>query len=162
MLTILALLTTMAVTDTTTNKVAVKGLVEHSFVINLSNISHLKPETRKDLNITGSTGDIKKTFRTYKGVSLKHILDSAKIKMPMHKERGKYYISVKASDGYTTMYSWNEIYNNPTGDNVFLVFEVNGAPIKEDGQFVMICSNDKPTGPRHVKWVEEIEVGKLP
>lgn len=145
-----------------TNKVAVKGLVEHPFEITLSNIKAFKPETQKNLKIIGSTGDVKKTFNSFKGVSLKHILDSAKITMPNHKERGKYYIAVKASDGYTTLYSWNDIFNNPTGDHVFLVFEVNGKPIEEDGKFVMVCSNDKITGARHVKWVQEIEVGKLP
>ncbi|SIO47355.1 molybdopterin-dependent oxidoreductase [Chitinophaga niabensis] len=145
-----------------TNKVTVKGLVEHPLEITRSNIKAFKPETQKDLKIIGSTGDVKKTFNSYKGVSLKSILDSAKITMPNHKERGKYYIAVKASDGYTTLYSWNDIFNNPTGDHVFLVFEVNGKPIEEDGQFVMVCSNDKITGARHVKWVQEIEVGKLP
>lgn len=163
--TIAALFTSMvamAITDTITNKVEVKGLVEHPFVITLSNIETLKPEIRKDLKIIGSTGETKKTFHTYKGVSLKRILDSAKITMPKPKEKGKFYIAVKASDGYTTLYSWNEIYNNPTGDHVFLIYEENGKAIKEDGQFVMICSNDKITGARHVKWVQTIEVGKLP
>jgi len=145
-----------------TDKVTVKGLVEHPFEITISNINAFKPEMHKDLKIIGSKGDVKKTFNTFKGVSLKRILDSAKISMPDHKERGKYYIAVKASDGYTSLYSWNDIFNNPTGDHVFLVFEVNGKPIEEDGKFVMVCSNDKITGARHVKWVQEIEVGKLP
>lgn len=154
--------TPVADTALITTKVAVKGLVEHPLVISLSNVSHFNPETHKNYPIIGSTGETKKVLKSFKGVSLKRILDSAKIIMPKPKEKGKYYISVKASDGYTSLYSWNEIFNNPTGDHVFLIYEVDGAPIKEDGTFIMICSNDKITGARHVKWVETIEVGKLP
>lgn len=158
----LFLLLNMAVADTTINQVEIKGLVEHPLVITLSNVSAFGPETHKNFKITGSTGETKRVLDSFKGVSLKRILDSAKIIMPKPKEKGKYYIAVKASDGYTTLYAWNEIYNNPTGDHVFLVFEEDGKPIEEGGKFVTICSNDKLTGPRHVKWVQTIEVGKLP
>lgn len=145
-----------------TDKVVVTGLVEHPFTITLDNIRQLKPQTYNEVNIVCSSGETKKILHSFEGVSLKNILDSAGIKMPRPKERGKYYIAVRASDGYTTIYAWNEIYNNPTGDHVFLIFSENGQPILQDGRFVMICRNDKITGPRHVKWVERIEVAKLP
>ncbi|CAL1518429.1 molybdopterin-dependent oxidoreductase [Chitinophaga sp. MM2321] len=151
--------------DTTqriTTTVVVKGLVAHPLVLDINNINQLKVVTGHHLNIVGATGDIKKTFDSYKGISLKSILDSAVITIGHPKEKGKYYIIVKGSDGYTSLYSWNDIYNNPTGEHVFLLFEENGKPIMKDGRFVMICSNDKITGPRHVKWVESIEVAKLP
>ncbi|MET7000088.1 molybdopterin-dependent oxidoreductase [Chitinophaga defluvii] len=145
-----------------TTQVQVKGLVKHPFACTLKNVHLLKPETHTNLNIVGAKGEIKKVFRSFKGVSLKNILDSAGVDMPNPKEKGKYYITIKASDGYTVLYSWNDIYNNPTGDHVFLVFSVNDQPVQKDGQFVMVCTNDKITGPRHVKWVESIEVAKLP
>lgn len=151
--------------DTTgqiTNKVAVTGLVKHPFTITLDNIHQLKPQACNDVNIVCSSGETKKVLHSFEGVSLKYILDSAGIKMPRPKERGKYYIAVRASDGYTTIYAWNDIYNNPTGDHVFLIFSENSQPILQDGRFVMICRNDKVTGPRHVKWVERIEVARLP
>ncbi|GEP98409.1 molybdopterin-dependent oxidoreductase [Chitinophaga cymbidii] len=153
------------VTDTTepvTDQVVVHGLIAHPFTITLDNIRHFKPQTYQNMNIVCSSGETKKVLRSFEGISLKYILDSAGITMPRPKERGKYYIAVRASDGYTTIYAWNDIYNNPTGDEVFLIFAENGRPIMEDGRFVMICRNDKITGPRHVKWVESIEVARLP
>lgn len=154
-----------AVADTTsliTKEVSIKGLVKHPFTCTLDNILQLKPETHKNLNIVCSSGETKKVLNSFEGVSLKYLLDSAGIIMPRPKERGKYFIIIKASDGYTVIYAWNEIYNNPTGDHVFLIYKENGQPILEDGRFVMICGNDKVTGPRHVKWVESIKVSKLP
>jgi DMSO/TMAO reductase YedYZ molybdopterin-dependent catalytic subunit len=146
----------------TARQVTVKGLVRHSFTCTLNNVAAFHPETRKNLVITGSSGETKKVLRSFTGISLKNILDSAGVIMERPKDRGKYYIAVRAADGYTVLYSWNEIYNNPTGDNVLLVYLENGKPIAEDGPFVMVCANDKVTGPRHVKWVNSIEVGRLP
>ncbi|WP_157986306.1 molybdopterin-dependent oxidoreductase [Chitinophaga alhagiae] len=144
------------------DQVAVKGLIERPFTINLKTIGSLQPEVHNNLNIVCSSGETKKELRSFRGVALKRILDSAGIVMPRPKERGKYYIAVRATDGYTTLYAWNEIYNNPTGNHVFLIYEENGQPIREDGRFVMICGNDVVTGPRHVKWVSSISVEKLP
>ncbi|HVI48639.1 MAG TPA: GNAT family N-acetyltransferase [Chitinophaga sp.] len=145
-----------------TTQVEVTGLVEHPLTYSIDHLQGLKTFTGHDLKIVGAKGDVRKTFHTYKGISLKSILDSAKIVMPQPKEKGKYYIIVKGSDSYTVLYSWNEIFNNPTGTHVYLIFEENGKPITDDGRFVMICSNDNITGPRHVKWVQRIEVARLP
>lgn len=149
-------------TSLITREVQVKGLVKHPFTCTLDNIHQLQPETYNHVNIVCSSGETKKVLNSFKGVLLKKILDSAGIIMPKPKERGKYFIKVKASDGYTVLYAWNEIYNNPTGEHVFLIYAENGRPILDDGRFVMICSNDKVTGPRHVKWVQSIEVARLP
>jgi DMSO/TMAO reductase YedYZ molybdopterin-dependent catalytic subunit len=146
----------------TADQVAVKGLITHPFIIDLQSIERMQPEVHNNVNIVCSSGETKKELRSFKGISLKRILDNAGIVMPKPKERGKYYIAVRATDGYTTLYAWNEIYNNPTGNHVFLIYEENGQPIREDGRFVMICSNDLVTGPRHVKWVQSITVEKLP
>lgn len=143
-------------------QVAVKGLIERPFTITLQNIDRFRPEVHNNVNIVCSSGETKKELRSFKGIPLKRVLDSAGIIMPKPKERGKYYIAVRATDGYTTLYAWNEIYNNPTGSQVFLIYEENGLPIREEGRFVMICGNDIITGPRHVKWVESITVEKLP
>ncbi|WP_346320365.1 molybdopterin-dependent oxidoreductase [Chitinophaga sp. YIM B06452] len=146
----------------TTHQVMVKGLIRHAFTCTLNNVDAFRPETRNNLDIVCSSGETKKVLRSFTGISLKNILDSAGIIMERRKDRGKYYIAIKATDGYTVLYSWNDIYNNPTGDNVYLIYRENGQPITEDGLFVMICANDKVTGPRHVKWVSSIEVGRLP
>lgn len=56
-----------------------------------------------------------------------------------------------ATDGYSALLSYQEISNNLTGDNVLVVFEVNGKAIDKDGTFILISTTDKITGTRHVK-----------
>ena len=64
-------------------------------------------------------------------------------------------------DGYTAIFSYHEIFNNPTGDKILVLFEENGMPIDKDGAFVLISATDKITGARHVKWLKTIEVKKI-
>ncbi|MCW3465502.1 molybdopterin-dependent oxidoreductase [Chitinophaga nivalis] len=141
--------------------VHIKGRVAHPLTIDSSNIHRFPSREGRRLQITGSDGTVRKTYHHYRGIALKTLLDSAGILMDPPKEKGKYYIVVKAIDGYTALFTWNEIFNNPTGDRVWLLYEANGQPIRQDGRFVLVCPVDKITGARHVKWVQTIEVSRL-
>ena len=105
------------------------------------------------------SGEVKKDDKICKGVLLKDILEKAKIKQNGHKDRN-FYIVARASDDYKATFSWAEIFNNPTGENTFVLFEENRKPIK-NGEMILICKNDIKTGPRHVYWLKSIEVYKV-
>ncbi len=106
---------------------------------------------------TGATDSVNKTFE---GVSLKDILEKAKLKQLNHKDRA-FYIVANASDNYKAVFSWGEIFNNVTGENVYVVFKENGELIKEKGEMKLIVTNDLKTGPRHVYWLTGIDVVKV-
>lgn len=101
-----------------------------------------------------------KVNKTCKGILLKDILEKAKIKQSNHKDRN-FYIVARATDNYKATFSWAEIFNNPTGENVFVLFEENGMPIKVKGEMILICKNDIKTGPRHVFWLKSIEINRV-
>jgi DMSO/TMAO reductase YedYZ molybdopterin-dependent catalytic subunit len=141
--------------------VELKGLVESPQLLRVSDLQQMKVETRKNVKIVSLSGEVKREIGELKGVLLREILEKAGIKIASPKERGKLYIVVKATDGYTTLFAHNELFNNPTGDNVLLVFEEDKKALEKDGAVVLITTNDKITGPRHVKWVQSIEVKRL-
>ena len=67
-----------------------------------------------------------------------------------------------ASDGYTVVFSWSEIFNSPVGDGILVFFEKDGVPLGDDeGRIALISAKDIRTGPRHVKWLQSIEVRKI-
>jgi hypothetical protein len=69
------------------------------------------------------------------------------------------YILVTASDGYQVLYSWGEVFNSPLGDDIYLAFARNGAPIADaEGAFALFSVKDIKPGPRYARGVASIQV----
>ncbi|MHC0446814.1 molybdopterin-dependent oxidoreductase [Flavobacterium sp. 3-218] len=141
------------------HQIDVKGEVEFPLQLSVDSLQKMKVVTIDNLKITGKNGVLKREVKVCKGVLLKDILEKAKIKQTDHKDRN-FYIVARASDDYKATFSWAELFNNPTGENVFVLFEENGKPVK-NGDMILISKNDISTGPRHVYWLKSIEVFKV-
>jgi hypothetical protein len=139
----------------------IKGLVENPQLLQVTDLQKMKIETRQDIKIVSLSGEVKRQIGELKGVLLRDVLEKANIKITNNKGRGKLFIVAKATDGYTAVFAYNDLFNNPTGDNVLLVFEEDQKALDKDGAVVLITTNDKVTGPRHVKWLQSIEVKSL-
>jgi DMSO/TMAO reductase YedYZ molybdopterin-dependent catalytic subunit len=141
------------------HKIEVKGDIEFPLQLTVDSLRKMKTAVISNFKIMDQNGGIKKDDKTSKGVLLKDILEKAKIKQNGHKDRN-FYIVARASDDYKATFSWAEIFNNPTGENTYVLFEENGKPVK-NGEMVLICKNDIKTGPRHVYWLKSIEVYRV-
>lgn len=144
----------------TSRQVSVSGEVETPLVLTVDSLKKMNVATITDFAVVCQSGANMKQDSTAKGVLLRDILDKAKIKQTGHKDRN-FYIVARATDNYKATFSWAELYNNPTGDNVYVLFEENGMPIVRQGAMILICKNDIKTGPRHVYWLKGIEVYRV-
>ena len=90
------------------------------------------------------------------------ILDAAR---PVEKERHDLRRSIvvaTATDGYVAVFSWAEFYLSPIGEGAIVVFERDGAPLAaNEGPFALESLKDAQAGPRHVKWLERIELRRV-
>ncbi len=141
-------------------QVEVKGDVLHPLTLTVDSLKAMNAVTIENFNVVCASGATMKEDRTCKGVLLKDILEKAEIEQLNHKDRN-FYIVARATDNYKATFSWAEIFNNPTGENVYILFEENGQPIKVQGDMILICKNDIKTGPRHVYWLSSIEVKRV-
>jgi hypothetical protein len=93
---------------------------------------------------------------------LRDVLDRAK---PVEKKRmdlRKSAVVATASDGYRVVFSWGELYLSPIGDGALVVYERDGAPLDDgEGRIALVSLKDTRPGPRHVKWLQSIELRVL-
>lgn len=146
-----------------TEQVEITGLVEKPLTIHMKNVDSFGAKTVAfEQKVTNASGEVKKVRENFRGVLLTDLLEKAEVKLPFKKARGEFYVLVTASDGYKVIFAWNELQFGPAGQNTWLIFEENGQPITEEGKFVLLCTSDLVRGPRHVKWVANIEVKRIP
>ncbi len=141
-------------------QIEVKGEVEFPITLTIDSLRKMNTITLNNYKVICQSGMVTNEDKTCKGVLLKDILERAKIIQHNHKDRN-FYIVARATDDYKATFSWAELFNNPTGDSTYVIFEENGKPIGTKGDMVLICTNDIKTGPRHVYWLKSIEVYRV-
>ncbi len=145
--------------DKTTASFIISGDVKVPVTVSIEDILKQKEISIGDVTITNHLGEKKSESHGLKGVLLKDVLQLAEIKNEVPRLLSEYYFVCKASDKYTVVYSWNELYNSPTGDSAFIITEKNGKRIKDmDDSILMLSTKDFKTGRRHVKSLSSIEV----
>ncbi|MEZ5532482.1 MAG: molybdopterin-dependent oxidoreductase [Steroidobacteraceae bacterium] len=148
--------------DLVTTRVTVTGAVEHPLDLAVADLGRLPPHRITEVPLICQSGANRGKLENIRGVRLRDLLDSATIVAPGHNDVKKMVIIATASDGYKVVFSWSELFNSPVGDGVVVFFERNGMPLADDeGRIALVSAADIRTGPRHVKWLQGIEVRKI-
>jgi hypothetical protein len=97
-----------------------------------------------------------------RGIRLRDLLEEAKLVTQDSHTLKKTVVIARAVDGYNAVFSWNELFNSLAGESVLVLYERDGNPLaKEEGPIALISAKDLRTGPRHVRWLKEIEVRQV-
>lgn len=137
-----------------TTRLAVTGTVEHALNLSVADLRQL-PLVRQGGAKAGQLENLK-------GVRLRELLEQAVVVSRDHNDVKKMVVIATASDGYKVVFSWSELFNSPVGEGVLVYFEKDGQPLGDDeGRIAMVSSKDIRSGPRHVKWLQSIEVKKI-
>lgn len=145
-----------------TEQIAVSGAVENKLSLSVEDLRKFPPQQVGELPLVCQSGADRGKLENFKGVLLRDILEKAKVIARGHNDVKKIAIIASASDGYKVVFSWSEVFNSPIGEGVLVFFEKNGLPLgDEQGRIAMVSTKDIRTGPRHVKWLQGIEVKKI-
>lgn len=145
-----------------TESISISGAVENKLTLNVTDLRKFPPHQIGEVPVICQSGANKGKLENLKGVQLKDILEKAAIITKSNNDVKKMVIIATASDGYKVVFSWSEVFNSPVGEGVIVFFEKNSMPLGDDeGRIAMVSTKDIRTGPRHVKWLEAIEVRKI-
>jgi DMSO/TMAO reductase YedYZ molybdopterin-dependent catalytic subunit len=142
----------------------VEGNVENRLSLTVADLRRLPMQQVEDVRqvrMAGASATDAAT-RRYAGVLLRDVIALAK---PVERERHDLRRSIvvaTATDGYQTVFSWAELFLSPIGDGAMVVVERDGAPLAaSEGPFAIVSLKDTQPGPRHVKWLERLELRRV-
>jgi len=145
-----------------TDTLFVTGKIKNPATFTLANLDTFPKTDIKDQVIYNQNGEIKDTLTGMRGIPLKTILASILYVYAKPKFLNEFYFVFIASDGYKVVFSWNEIYNTETGNNFFIITEIEGKKLKDLGQRIQFISTaDLKTGRRYIKGLKRIEVKQI-
>jgi DMSO/TMAO reductase YedYZ molybdopterin-dependent catalytic subunit len=141
-------------------RLAIEGAVRQPLSLNVDELKQFPGDQIVEMTLPGrDTGGPTSRVR---GVRLRAVLDRAIILTPDHNTVKKLAIVAAAKDGYKAVFSWSELFNADLGDAVLVVFECDGHPLgPEEGPMTLISGKDIRTGPRHVKWLQSVDVRQI-
>lgn len=141
-------------------RVVVGGAVRQTLALGVDELRQFPADQIVELRLPAR--DAKSPPSVLRGVRLRAVLERANIVTTDHNTVKKLAIVAAASDGYKVVFSWSELFNAELGDAALIVFERDGQPLAAaEGPLALISGKDIRSGPRHVKWLQSVEVRQI-
>ncbi len=146
-----------------TDTLSISGELKQTFVFSLNDLATFTSKTLPDLPLKNNHNELKQTLKGMKGFLLKELFAKAEYPIEKPRELNEFYFVCIASDNYKVVFSWNELFNNPLGDQVYIITELDGKKITEMPDRILLATlSDHQTGRRYIKGLQKIEVKRLP
>ncbi len=143
----------------TTTSFTISGEIKNPVTVQIADLGKWTSQNIGDIVITNHLGEKKSKANALKGVLLKDVLGTVEINAESPKVLSEYYFVCRAYDGYTVVYSWNELFNTATGNAAFIVTGKDGMSVAQmPDAILMISSADFKTGRRYIKGLAAIDV----
>lgn len=145
-----------------TDSISITGAVRKPLTITATDLARLPAVDVPDLTVISHSGAVRGTLTQLKGIPLVQLLANVEIDAPNPKLLSEYFLVLIAKDGYKVVFSWNELFNNPLGNTVFVITQANGKKLFDMAERILvITTSDVRTGRRHIKSVEKILVKRF-
>lgn len=137
----------------------VSGIVKKDLRFNIADLEKQTSVPVPDVTITNHVGEQRGTASKLKGILIKDLLKDLELAEDNPKLFSEFYFVFIASDGYKVVYSWNEIFNSPTGNNLYLITSKDGQSLSNmTERMLVLTTTDYRTGRRFIKGLSKIAV----
>lgn len=144
----------------TTHQFTITGAVKKESVITMDSLNNYPIKEIGDIKVTDHLGNFKHGDEKLKGVLLRDILSHSQLNATPHLY-SQFYFTCVGADGYKVVYSWNELFNTPVGDNVYILVEKNGIKADKLPESLQMASMlDIETGRRYLHNLDKIVVSE--
>ncbi len=145
-----------------TDEFEIVGKVNTTKKITLADLGKYPTQNLADVVITNHLGEKKGVAKQLRGVLVLDVLKSVDFQAETPRVLSEFYLTFIGADGYKAVFSWNEIFNSPTGKNLYFITEKAGQPLTEmEDRIILIAPNDFKTGRRFVKRLAKIVVDRV-
>jgi hypothetical protein len=145
----------------TTHQFTITGQVKKESVITMDSLNTYPVKEIGDIKVTNHLGDFKHQDDKLKGVLLKDILSHSQLAAEGPHFYSQFYFTCVGADGYKVVYSWNELFNTPVGEQVYILVEKNGVKADKLPESLQMASMlDIKTGRRYLHNLDKIVVSQ--
>jgi hypothetical protein len=146
-----------------THQFTISGQIKKESVITMDSLNSYPLKGIGEIKVTNHLGDFKHKDDKLKGVLLKDILSHSVLNANSPKLYSRFYFNCVGSDGYSVVYSWNELFNTPVGEQVYILLEKNGVKATQMPESLQMTSMlDFKTGRRFLHNLDKIIVSQVP
>lgn len=146
-----------------TDEFTVSGQVLNDTSFTVKGLAAYNTVPIPDIVITNHLGERKSSAVGLRGILIRDLLSAVRFKVDNARLLSEFYLVFIANDNYKVVYSWNEIFNSPVGDQLFLLTARDGKSLKDmNERIVIITTSDFKTGRRYIKGLKSIIVARIP
>jgi len=136
-----------------------RGEIKNPQNITMAGLSEFKTKDLNDVVTINSQGEERGTYKAVKGVLLKDVLQKVQLNMAKPSQQYGFYVECTATDGYKTVFTWNELMNTPNGENIFIVTARDGKAIANlDDRIAILQLTEPGKGHLNIKAVQQITI----
>jgi len=141
------------------DELVVAGDVKQSLVLSVAALRDFPAAAQTTYSSSREVAGQAQAATALRGVRLLAVLEQAGLAERDRLDWRKTAVVAIARDGYRAVFSWPELANTAGGAQVMVSYERDGAPLgAQEGPLAIHAPGDTRTGPRHVKWLQRIEV----
>lgn len=138
---------------------SVCGLVDKTRTFSLKELQSMDVIEVTDSLLACGSGEPKGYIGQLRGVRLTDLINEVPVTISGHNDTKKMYLIVSSSDGYTTVFSWQEVFNTEVGEGIMVLLERDGQAVHGgSGEVDLFSAKDFLTGPRYLKKLAQIEI----
>jgi len=135
------------------------GRVTTPLVLDIEELRAMEPVVTDGLPMICGNGDPKGCMGRCRGVLLADIINRAEILITGHNDTRKMFLIAASDDSYKVVFSWQEIFNTPTGEGIMVLLEKDGRSLYDEyGAVDLVSARDFLTGPRYVRRLRSVEI----